>query len=387
MKYIRDTLYGFIKLDGRFIDLMDTPEFQRLRRVTQLGFTPIVYPTATHTRFEHSLGVFHLACEMRKKFDTGDDFLAAALLHDLGHVPFSHAAEWIMKSAIGKNHVDITVERIKSMEGVLERNGFDVKKVCELIRGKGKYGQLLSGDIDIDRMDYLVRDSYYTGVAYGVINPDSVIRRLRFRGNVLGVNLSDIHVVESLLVARSWMMPAVYLHKTTRIANSMFSRGLIELMEHLDMEEFSEGDEHDAVRIFRDSCGLPSELWKRIENRNLYKEGLRLTRKDFSSREIGKVIKLRADPLRFRDIENRIAEELGLNEGEVLLNIPEKPVFMESNLMVLDENKKLEKISKIVSGIVESEWNYWYVGVYSRKERRKLIGRNRERIKELILHG
>ncbi len=177
MKLIHDPpIHGHIELDDFAVRLVDTPEFQRLRRITQLGLVFLAYPSARHTRFEHSLGTFHLA-RMVSSHNPGieDGVSYAALLHDLGHYPpFSHTLE-----ALYQRHEENTRWALRHGEiGDVVRERYSLEEFLGLLKHP-----LVSGDIDADRMDYLVRDAYYTGgVAYGIADLDRLVRYLHYDG-------------------------------------------------------------------------------------------------------------------------------------------------------------------------------------------------------------
>jgi HD superfamily phosphohydrolase len=173
MKVIRDPVHDYIEIDELALSLIDSPEVQRLRRIRQLGFSNLVYPGANHTRFEHSLGVYHLTRQLASQVDEQQqkELLAAALLHDIGHGPFSHATEDIIEKYTRKSH-DSVGELLKksTIADVLKEHGLSPISIAAHIRGETYPGQILSSEIDVDKMDYLVRDAHYTGVAFGLVD-------------------------------------------------------------------------------------------------------------------------------------------------------------------------------------------------------------------------
>ena len=144
MKSVKDPLYGFVRIDKEFVKMIDHAAFQRMRGIKQLGFTNLVYPSANHTRFEHSIGSFHLARKFCQHLEEENpEFLTSALLHDLGHVPFSHAVEELFR-----RHEEISVEIVKkNFYEILEEEGIDTRKVCKMIRGKTKFGNILKANL------------------------------------------------------------------------------------------------------------------------------------------------------------------------------------------------------------------------------------------------
>ncbi|MCE8427640.1 MAG: HD domain-containing protein, partial [Candidatus Methanoperedens sp.] len=159
MKVIRDPIHDYIELDELALALVDTPEIQRLRRIRQLGFSNLVYPGANHTRFEHSLGVYHLASHLVMQFEKHEqmELLAAALLHDMGHGPFSHATEPIIQKYTRKSHDDVEgLLKKGAISDVLEKYSLSASTIASHIKGQTYQGQIINSEIDVDRMDYLV---------------------------------------------------------------------------------------------------------------------------------------------------------------------------------------------------------------------------------------
>jgi len=227
-KIFNDPVYGFISFPTELIyDLIDHKYFQRLRRITQLGLTHYVYPGALHTRFHHALGALHLMTEavqtLRDKgVDISDEeyeaVCIAILLHDIGHGPYSHALE--------HSFIDIHHEQLSLLFMQKLNYEFDGKLDLAISIFKGTFAksflhELVSSQLDMDRLDYLIRDSYFTGVAEGVIGYDRIIKMLNVEDNHLVVEEKGIYSVEKFLVSRRVMYWQVYLHKTVLSAEQM----------------------------------------------------------------------------------------------------------------------------------------------------------------------
>ena len=227
-KTIKDAVHDHIRVDEFALDLLDTPEMQRLRHVRQLGTAYLVYPSANHTRFEHSLGVYHLAVQALDNLGVAgterDEVRAAALLHDVGHTPFSHNTEDVIEKHVGKRHDEVEDVLEGNVACVLEERGLSPERVAALIRGEGRYGQLVSGELDVDRMDYLVRDAHHTGVPYGTIDNRRLVLELDFVGDELVLGEGNVQTAEALLLARALMHPTVYSHHVARISKAMLKR-------------------------------------------------------------------------------------------------------------------------------------------------------------------
>ena len=186
MNVVRDPIHGYIELDELTLSLIDTPPMQRLRRIRQLGLSNLVYPGANHSRFEHSLGVMHLATMLTRQIDSvsqqeKDELRVAALLHDIGHGPLSHVSESFIIQYTRQKHEDILhLLRKGEIAEILEKHDLSPTSIQKHIKGETDLGKILSSEIDVDRMDYLVRDSYYTGVAFGLVDHVRLIHEMHF---------------------------------------------------------------------------------------------------------------------------------------------------------------------------------------------------------------
>lgn len=234
-KIINDPVYGFVSIPNALIfDLIQHPYFQRLRRISQMGMSFLVYPGAHHTRFHHAIGCVHLMMKAvrtlrRKGVEIEEDeetgLYVAILLHDIGHGPFSHALEnSIVK---GCSHEDISLEVMKKLNFEF---GGKLSMGIKIFKGdhpRTFLKQLVSSQLDIDRLDYLKRDSFYTGVVEGSINSDRLISMMTVKNDELLIEEKGLYSVEKFLIARRLMYWQVYLHKTGVVAERM----LVELMK------------------------------------------------------------------------------------------------------------------------------------------------------------
>ena len=311
-KIINDPVYGFITIDHPLIlEVIRDPFYQRLRRIQQMGFANLVYPGAVHTRLHHSLGAYHLMCNalavLRTKgiSITAEEELGAKmaiLLHDVGHGPFSHALEKILIKNYHHESVSLLI-----MEWLNKKLGGQLDTAIEIFTNrhpKKFLHQLVSGQLDVDRMDYLNRDSFFTGVSEGVIGYDRIIHMLTVHEGELMVEEKGIYSIEKFLVARRLMYWQVYLHKTVVSAESMLvqiiqrarekilgGEKILSGSESLDyflshnvhqpsdwLEAFSMIDDNDilsALKIWmKNSDPVLSNLSKMLINRRLLKAKL-----------------------------------------------------------------------------------------------------------------
>ncbi len=306
-KIFNDPVYGFITVSDRLIlQLIEHPYFQRLRRISQLGLSHLVYPGANHTRFHHALGAMHLmqqALEILKAKGiniTDDEYRSAQiaiLLHDIGHGPFSHTLENNILENI--NHESLSLEIIKMLN---EEFSGQLEIAIQIFSGtyhKHFLHQLVSGQLDIDRLDYLMRDSFYTGVAEGVIGSERIIKMMNVFDDQLVIEEKGIYSLEKFLIARRLMYWQVYLHKTVLSADILLTlilqraKFLASIQHSLEcpraiypflnkklplpnlVEHFARLDDFDVLSAVKEWCHnsdfVLSNLCKRLIYRNLFK--------------------------------------------------------------------------------------------------------------------
>ena len=311
LKILNDPIYGFITIPNSLIfDIIEHPYFQRLRRVTQMGFSNLVYPGANHTRFHHALGCMYLMQKavrvLRfKGIEISDDeanaLCIAILLHDIGHGAFSHALEHSIVNGI--SHEEISLKFMKKLNEVFDG---ELSLAIEIFEGKYHrkfFYQLISSQLDIDRLDYLKRDSFYTGVTEGNISSDRLIAMMNVANDELVIEKKGIYSVEKFIIARRLMYWQVYLHKTGLVAENMLVKILQRAKElalqNVDLpatktmqyflynqiteenftnetlEMFSKLDDYDVLSAIKEwtshSDIILSELANMIINRNLFK--------------------------------------------------------------------------------------------------------------------
>jgi uncharacterized protein len=253
-KIINDPVHGFISLQGHLIwEIIDSLWFQRLRRIKQLGLTHLVYPGALHTRFHHSIGAVFLMQEaieslrgkgvsISKEEEEGS--ILAILLHDMGHGPFSHALEYAIVKGI--SHEALSIRFMQELNGI-HHGALDI--ALEIFEGrhpKAFLHQLVSGQLDADRLDYLKRDSFFTGVSEGIIGTERIIKMLDVVDNQLVVEEKGIYSIEKYLLARRLMYWQVYHHKTVLAADSL----LIQILRRA-MDLANEGEDLFATPSLR----------------------------------------------------------------------------------------------------------------------------------------
>jgi HD superfamily phosphohydrolase len=365
MNAIKDSVHDYITLDPLAEALVDTPAVQRLRHIKQLSTVRLVYPSANHTRLEHSLGVYHLASRALAHLGIDGEraryVRAAALLHDIGHGPYGHQTEDVIERRTGRHHDEIAFLLEETDVGaVLLGYDLDPARVAALVRGEGELGQLVSGELDVDRMDYLVRDAHHTGVPYGTIDHARLVRELRYRDGELVLAEGNVQTAESLLLARALMNGTVYRHHVSRIAGAMLERASERLLDTgaVDIHEFTRMADHDLLVSLR--THVP-DLGRRLERRDLYKRA----RWDPLERVPASVVEM--DHGDARRAAEEIADRAGVAPDDVLVDVPPRPRFRETRTRVVVDGavRRLEETSELVSGLRATERTQWRLGVYA----------------------
>ncbi|MDV0447439.1 hypothetical protein MsAg5_13300 [Methanosarcinaceae archaeon Ag5] len=373
---ILDPIHGYIEFNEFEQRLFDTPQMQRLRRIKQLGFSSLVYPGANHTRFEHSMGAMHLASLFLKvqepENNKMDEIIVAALLHDIGHGPFSHATEKLIETYTNRKHDNVSDLISKNEIGdVLKDYGFTPSKIAKHIAGDTPLSQILSSEIDVDKMDYLARDMHYTGVSSGSVDYMRLLNHMSFYEDRLVLSASAIKAAESLLVSRYWMNSSVYYHHVSRISETMCSRACSHLLEDKVVRpaDFARMDDMGLTVTMRNADGFPGEIAERLDNRNLFKRAL------YDGLDIvgTNVFEHRKNIPR---IEREIAENAGVDPEYVMVDIPQKPEMAEMKALVMDRTmKKLTDVSPFVHVLAVAQESVWRMGVFSPKEHLEVVSK------------
>jgi len=354
---IIDPIHDFVRVYDNELKIIDTPIFQRLRRIRQLSGAHLIYPGAQHTRFEHSLGVMHIASMAgqalaEKGVVSSDDIQnlrLAGLLHDIGHGPFSHLFEEIFEEKRKISHEDLGRDIILKTEigDIISKNGFDKKLITKLAFGDSKLqfmNEIISGALSADIMDYLLRDGYFTGAEHAKIDHHRLTHSLDVYKNKLALDKSSLVNFETMMISRFQMFKAVYFHKTVRAGEVM-------LLEAMDLAEDELGlssmnlDEYlklsDDV-ILAKLLNLPEhnsklKASKKIAtdypNRNLFKSV-------FESTLTGKAI----TKVRMQELRRKISEKSKIDINEIFVDssntpsIPLSPSKKESKSIILLEN-------------------------------------------------
>jgi hypothetical protein len=381
-KTVSDTIHGSIRVEGVALDLLETLEVQRLSAIRQLGLTYLVFPGANHSRLEHSLGAYHVAREACRQLSLRQEEVelvsSAALLHDIGHGPYSHTLETVLAAATGRDHMEISKGVIQGDEDtaspdraedldapripeVLGAHGLDPQAVADLVRGctweegleisggetrRQRYlADIIHSTVDCDQVDYLLRDAHYTGVAHGVIDYHRLLQTLAIHRGALSVDRKGLPAVEGMLVARALMYSSVYFHKTVRIAEAMMARA-VERMRAPMASVQSMIDSELFVHMMTQG-GFQREVARRIKYRRLFKRAVHWGEDELAKEEREELLRLAKDSNRRLRAEDAICHRIGAPEGSVLIDIPmpelllSEPRYHRTDLMILDDGKPI----------------------------------------------
>jgi len=409
-KIVRDPIHGDIKLTGSIVDLLETPEVQRLHSIKQLGFAHLVFPGAHHTRFEHSLGSCMIASQIASllKFNTTETQLitSAALLHDIGHGPFSHTLESILLERFGVDHVDLTEQLIledyeifqphekpfvhaPTVHHVLENHSINSNDIVRIIRGKPSkpsyLSQLLNSTIDVDQLDYLMRDAYYTGVAYGMIDLQRLLQTIMIHKGNLTMMRKGVNVVENILMARALMYSSVYFHKTVRIAELMLSRALEEIPYPEPFEFFRLTDAELMTRLT--TMGrFQQEIIARLKYRDLFKQAYVVSPQDVDNNAINIIQRLEPASKR-REKETELEDLFHIPKGHLILDIPRpellrtEPRINKTDISVIENNKvkTLDDFTPVAKAIRSRISPDWVLMVITDERYRRMVAKKAEK--------
>lgn len=390
---VHDPVHGSIKVGGVFADILDRHEMQRLRGVKQLGSANLVFPGANHSRFEHCLGAYHLAGRMSDALELDDDdsltVRAAALIHDICHAPFSHTLEGVMEDATGRDHMELARALVKgeirtcrredddlfggrdSIGEVMSDAGLDPDAVCGLVSSpqttdaemdglnlvstghfasKDYLHQMIHGPVDVDQMDYLMRDSHYTGVTAGHIDLERILSTVDIRNDRLCVRRSGSPAAEGLMVARSLMYTSIYFHQSIRSINRMVVKAV--QASDLDLREIYLWDDADLSRALIECGGVASELMRKIRCRRFYKPALILSHQEISG-DTAQMLARYTSRKRRNEIEGMIADRAGVNDSDVCVvmsspsSLKSMATIGKTDVAILEPDGRILNLSRI----------------------------------------
>ncbi|MFC1487083.1 HD domain-containing protein [Thermoproteota archaeon] len=339
---IKDPVHGYVYVTEAEKNLIDSYPFQRLRRLRQLAGSEFVYSGANHTRFEHSIGVLYLAGELSENQNLSqllseDDIQLirmASLLHDVGHGPFSHVFEHILVKFLNKTHEDMTHWLIQESElhDIINDVGYNPDDVAKLAVGKLRrprkafLDQIIQSAVDIDKLDFVVRDTYHTGAEYGYVDIFRLIHMLDVLGENLAVNVSALSALESFVLARLESFRSIYFHRVGRAAQIMLATAMEDAKDELGLVMFDSPDDYLALTDYSvwtklRECEKSKGIMKDLEHRNLLKCAYDRT---FHVKDKMVPSLFCVDEVRDQ-VRNKIAQEAGVDPQVIMIDVPTVP--------------------------------------------------------------
>jgi HD superfamily phosphohydrolase len=358
---IRDPLWDTITLDDAAVSIVDSAAFQRLRYIRQLGLAHLVYPGATHTRFDHAIGVYHLARQalrilaergaLREVAPSDQNIVVyAALLHDIGHYPFSHALEELEQDRIPGHHEALVGHFLNDADvrGALLGIAPDGPQAVEaLVRGRAQspLQGLVAGSLDLDKIEYLKRDAHFCGVPYGDVDVDRLLNALTVvrapeSGQLeMGVHEKGVAALESLLFAKYQMFRNVYWHHAVRAATVMYKRIVSDALRAglLSADELIGQTDEGLLHLLEARAPTVAQQITALRARRLPKRAAEVVAADFADDyEVADWIT--SDSATKRAVEDHVAEKLGLLAGSVFFDYPEKKAMFGLDILVQRRN-------------------------------------------------
>ena len=336
---IKDPVHGYVYITAQEKEIIDSYPVQRLRRLRQLAGSEYVYPGANHTRFEHSIGVMYLAgravknpnISQRINEDEAEKVRIAALLHDVGHGPFSHVFEHLLDKELNKTHEDMTLWIIENseLEDILSKQGYDAEEIGKLAVGrlhkpmKTFLDQIISSSVDVDKLDFVVRDTYHTGAEYGYIDAFRLIQALDVLDEDLAVDLGALSALESFIIARIESFKSIYFHRVGRAAQIMLAVAMEKANKELKLTSFQTPEEYLAMDDYTvwtmlKGCRKSRGIIENLERRKMLKCAYERT---FYEKDT-MVSNIFSREAYRKQLQADIASEAGVEEEAIIIDVP-----------------------------------------------------------------
>ena len=367
--FIKDPLYGYIRITEIERRIIDTQPVQRLRRIRQLSGSEYAYPAANHTRFEHVLGTMYLAGILAQSIPINlsnqeiQRIRLAALLHDVGHAPFSHLFEPLLAKYLGKTHEDMTFWIIaeSQLSSALRAEGFDPNEIGKLAVGRlgdpqhPFLDQIIRSSVDVDKMDFIVRDSYHTGAGYGYVDIFRLIYTMDILDGNLAVDVTAIPTLETFLLARLESFRAIYFHRAARAVQIMILKALEQAKDELDIERIKTPETYltfddylvwSILKQYRKSRGIMQDIEQRKLLKCAYERTFFMKDELFTSVLTNEAVR--------KQIEDEIATKAKVASEDVSIDVPSLPsvpyhyaIEIEPmDIPVFSKTKSGEKVSQ-----------------------------------------
>ena len=401
---IKDPVHGYVYITELEKKIIDSFPVQRLRRLRQLAGAEYVYPGANHTRFEHSVGVMYLAGKVvenpnigqRINEDEAEMVRIAALLHDVGHGPFSHVFEHLLDKELGgKTHEDMTrwIIATSELKDILNKAGYDPEEIGKLATNKLEkpskafLGQIISSAVDVDKLDFVVRDTHHTGAEYGFVDVFRLIHAFDVLNGDLAVDLGALSALESFIIARIESFKSIYFHRVGRAAQIMLAMAMEKANEELGLTSFKTPEEYLAMDDYTvwtmlKNCEKSREIIESLERRKMLKCAYERT---FYQKD-AVISNIFSKEAHRKELREDIAKKAGVDTEAVIIDVPTVPsvpyhhsVLMEpmeipTFYKTREGNKipqrlsEISKIFEVLKGFIN------ILRVYTDEENREKVG-------------
>jgi HD superfamily phosphohydrolase len=400
---IKDPVHGYVFITEAEKTLIDSFPVQRLHRLRQLAGAEYVYPGANHTRFEHSIGVMHLAGRLAENphlsqylsEDEVQKVRIAALLHDVGHGPFSHVFEHLLVKFLNKTHEDLNVWIVQKSElkDLLNDLGYDPNELAKLSigllqkSGRAFIDQIIRSAVDVDKLDFVVRDTYHTGAEYGYVDVFRLIHMLDVLDENLAVDLGALSALESLILARIESFKSIYFHRVGRAVQIMLATAMENAKDELGLVNFQSPEEYLALNDYTvwtmlKNCKKSKEIIEKLERRKLLKCAYDRTFyvKDKTVSSIFGVEEIR------NQMRDKIASGAGVKPQSVVIDVPTLPSVPYRHSVLLEpmeipvfqrtrDGEKIPQRLSDISGIYDVLKGFInIIRVYSEEKHREKVG-------------
>lgn len=400
---IKDPVHGYVDVTEAEKTLIDSFPVQRLHRLRQLAGAEYVYPSANHTRFEHSIGVMHLAGRLAESphlsqylsEDEVQKVRIAALLHDVGHGPFSHVFEHLLVKFLNKTHEDLNVWIVQKSElkDLLSDLGYNPNELAKLSigllqkPGRAFMDQIIRSAVDVDKLDFVVRDTYHTGAEYGYVDVFRIIHMLDVLDENLAVDLGALSALESLILARIESFKSIYFHRVGRAAQIMLATAMEEAKDELGLVNFQSPEEYLALNDYTvwtmlKNCKKSKGIIEKLERRKLLKCAYDRTFyvKDKTVSSIFGVEEIR------NQMRDKIASGAGVKPQSVVIDVPTLPSVPYRHSVLLEpmeipvfqrtrDGEKIPQRLSDISGIFDVLKGFInIIRVYSEEKHREKVG-------------
>ena len=406
---IKDPVHGYVYITEQEKEVIDSYPVQRLHRLRQLAGSEYVYPGANHTRFEHSIGVMYLASRVVENSgisqyiseDEAKLVKIAGLLHDVGHGPFSHVFEHLLDRELGKTHEDLTTWIIENSElkEILRRNGYHPEEVGKLAVGrlhrpkKAFLDQIISSAVDVDKQDFIVRDTHHTGAEYGFVDIFRLIHALDVLGGNLAVDLGALSALESLIIARMESFRSIYFHRVGRAAQIMLAMAMEKANGELGFTRFKTPDDYMAMDDYTvwtalKNCKKSNAIIRDLERRRLLKCAYERT---FYEKDT-MVSNIFGRETHRTQLQTDIADKAGIAAEEVIIDVPTVPSVPYHHSALLEpmeipafykaqSGEKIPQRLSEISKIFETLRGFINIlRVYTKEENREKVSRAASKI-------